>query len=306
MITHYFNLQRALLIRHLQGFGINPIVESISAIGLFTLFSTIFFQRVSYPYYIYALLPMFFVGAFGRQERTDFLKICYNRKQFLIIRSIENVLTALPFSLFLCFKGLFLTSILPLILSFLMVFTNVLKGSSFTIPTPFGKYPFEFTIGFRQSFFVIFGIYALTGIAVYVNNFNLGLFALLSLGLMSAFFYNTTEPLFFVWVDIRDEKRFILNKIKVAILYSTLLSVPITVSLILFQPSEIWMVLGFQVLVYLYVLLGLLGKYAAYPSDLNIKQAFAIGLCYMAPPMLVFIIPVFYKHALGRLKPILK
>lgn len=306
MITHYFNLQRALLIRHLQGFGINPILGFMGAIVLFTIFSILFFQRVGYPHYIYSFLPMFFVGALGRQERTDFLKTCYNKKQFFIIRSLENGLIGLPFCFFLCSKGQFLISLCSLFLSFLMVFTNVFKSSNLTIPTPFGKHPFEFTIGFRQSFFVIFGIYALTGIAVYVNNFNLGLFALLSLGLMSAFFYNTTEPLFFVWVDIRDEKRFILNKIKVAILYSTLLSVPITVSLILFQPSEIWMVLGFQVLVYLYVLLGLLGKYAAYPSDLNIKQAFAIGLCYMAPPMLVFIIPVFYKHALGRLKPILK
>ncbi|MBL7814437.1 MAG: hypothetical protein JNL70_05480 [Saprospiraceae bacterium] len=175
-----------------------------------------------------------------------------------------------------------------------------------TIPTPFGNFPFEFTIGFRKSFVLIIAIYALTGIAIYVGNFNLGLFVLLGVGLLGAFFYNTTEPYFFIWIDSRDEKDFILYKIKVAILYTTLLALPISTALAFSHPHDIWLILGFQILSYLYVVLGLLGKYAAYPSDLNLKQAFAIALCYMAPPVLVFIIPLFYKHALDRLKPILK
>ena len=42
-----------------------------------------------------------------------------------------------------------------------------------TIPTPFSKKPFEFSTGFRRSFFMFPIAYILTFIAIRVDNFNL-------------------------------------------------------------------------------------------------------------------------------------
>ncbi|MCB0664046.1 MAG: hypothetical protein KDC24_14970, partial [Saprospiraceae bacterium] len=64
-------------------------------------------------------------------------------------------------------------------------------------------------------------------------------------------------------------------------------------------------ILGLQALGYLYLGTLILGRYAGYPKEMGIPQALLLGFSVWFPPMLVIIIPIFYKQAVKRLQLIL-
>lgn len=219
---------------------------------------------------------------------------------------IENAILVTPFLIFLLYKEKYFIAIILLALANLLGIINIKNQFNFSIPTPFYKYPFEFTVGFRKTYIIIFLSYILTCIAVIVSNFNLGLFALLLTICLCISFYTKPEPIFYVWIFSSNSKIFLLNKIKIAALYTAIVCFPITATLSIFYVEYIYIICTVQLLGILIVVSSLLGKYVVFPSEINLQQIFAIVLSAIFLPLLLFVIPVFFIQSTKRLSNILK
>ncbi|MEY4927201.1 MAG: hypothetical protein RI894_1637, partial [Bacteroidota bacterium] len=228
--------------------------------------------------------------------------LCYPKSAYFRLRFLENAVLVLPFTFFLLAKQHFLIAFLTPAVAGILATVKLKNGLNFTLPTPFYRYPFEFTVGFRQSFLLIFGIYSVSFIAIAVGNFNLGLVALIALSLVAMTFYFKPEAEFFVWIFADTPQQFVFKKVKTAILYTFILLLPTTIGLSIFYFDQLFIIIGCQFLGILFVILGLLGKYAAFPIEINLPQVFAIGLSLLFPPLLLVFIPLFYRRAVKNLR----
>jgi hypothetical protein len=207
---------------------------------------------------------------------------------------------------FLIFQNKYLASIL-LLLSIVFLTTFDFKNkSNFTIPTPFYKHPFEFTVGFRTNFFIYLFAYFLTFMSITENNFNLGIFSLILALIACLNYYVNSEKEFYVWIFSLTPKEFISYKLKNIVQYSTFLCLPIIVSLSIFFSSKIDIILGFQCLGYLFIFTSMLAKYSVFPEKLNIRFGIVFALTVWLPPLLLLIIPYLYIQSTKKLNEILE
>ncbi|MBS1613925.1 MAG: ABC transporter permease, partial [Bacteroidetes bacterium] len=176
----------------------------------------------------------------------------------------------------------------------------------YTIPTPFGRKPFEFAVGFRSTFALFIIAYAIAGIAAVVVNFNLGIFALLMVFAITLSYYGAPEDEYYVWQHSYSPKAFLFMKYKTAVQYATLLSLPALAILCIVFYTDIHYILLFQLLGYVYIACMIAAKYSAYPSEMNVPQAVLLASAICFPPVLLIVFPYFLSRAMQRLQPILK
>jgi hypothetical protein len=50
----------------------------------------------------------------------------------------------------------------------------------------------------------------------------------------------------------------------------------------------------------------LLGKYAFFPTTMNLPQGLLMAFSFLFPPMLLFLLPYFYRRCIHQLNPILE
>ena len=302
----YFELQYKFGKRQLIDLGLAPAITFPALVIGFFAFSIYLFFRTSLAMYIYPCIALAMVLKLSEQRRNIFLKNLFSAPQYYKLRIIENVLIILPFLLFLLYKNYLLMALALLLAAIALLFFDNAKSLNLTIPTPFFKYPFEFIVGFRKSVVLIVLAYLLIIIAIKYQNFNLGIFSLLLIFLICLSFYGQPEPSFYVWIYRLDAKTFLLNKIKIALLYSSLLCLPATIFLILFFYANAYLVLGFQALGYLYLSTIILAKYSAFPKNINLSQGILLSVSFLFPPLLVGVILFFYLQSIERLKEILE
>ncbi len=291
--------------RKLTDFGLNPIIGFCLLFTGFVGLSIYLFSKTEFAEYVFILIVLNFVSKLSETKRNDFLKYCFSDTEYRKLRLIENFIIILPFITFLVFKQLFLSVFILTILASLMALLNFKSTFNYTIPTLFYKRPFEFTVGFRSTFYLFFFAYFLTFMAIYVGNFNLGIFALLLVFLVSFSFYSKPEDEYYIWSFITTSKGFLFEKIKIGLVYTTVLSIPILIVLGIFFLSEINTLLIFQLLGYVYLVTIILAKYSAYPYAMNLPQGILIGISLLFPPILIAIIPFFYLQSTKRLNDIL-
>lgn len=192
-----------------------------------------------------------------------------------------------------------------------MVFALILssihtdKTLKVTIPTPFYKKPFEFVVGFRNTFFLIPIAYILCYISISVVNFNLGIFSILLLFFIVLPYYSNLENEFYIWSFHHSAKDFLFEKIKTGLWFTSYLILPIFINLSLFFSAEIELLLTFIILGYAYLICFILAKYATYPSEMNIPQGVLIAFSLLFPPLLMGIIPYFYFKSKKQLNTLL-
>lgn len=302
----YFSLQFLRLKRHIDEAGANSIFVLLILPLLFVFGANQLFIRLDYAEYIFCAFALVFVNMNGNAKRNDFLKNSFRLLNYKKIRVIENSLFVTPFVLFLLYQHQFLFSLILIFLSIILSFFNKVNAFNFAIPTPFYRYPFEFIVGFRNTFYVFIMSYTLTIIAVSVDNFNLGIFGLIVSFLTCMSYYSMVEPIFYVWNYSCNPKIFLLKKIEIILLYCLLISLPILILLIVFYPENWWIILIFEVLGLLIVIINMLGKYAYFPSEINIIQALAIIFCVLLPPLMLVVIPYFFTKSSNNLKRLLK
>lgn len=305
-ITQYFSLQLSMFKRHLVEFGINPILGFVIILIAFFGFSLYLFAKTEFANYFYILMALSFVSQYSEINRNDFLKFIYPKQKYFQIRIFENLITIIPFIVFLFYNENFYSLLILIVGSILFSFLQTIKKVTPTIPTPFYRKPFEFIVGFRKSIIAFLFVYFIAAIAVVYHNFNLGIFSLVLVYLLCLTFYIEPEHKFYVWVHKLNANQFLLEKIATAFIFSTLLSLPITFALIIFFPTQVIPVLFCQLLGYCYLSTIIFAKYAAYPKKLNLPNSILVGLSFTMPPLLLVLIPFFYYQSLRRLKEILE
>ena len=306
VLTSYFQLQYKLINRSIKELGLNPIITYIIAITALIGFAIYLFSITEFAPYVLILTCIGLLSKLSQTQRNDFLKMVYTKKIYLTIRFIENTILSLPFILILLVKLSFFPVLIIVVLSIVMTLANFNTSFSVAIPTPFYKRPFEFIVGFRNTFYLFGLAYALTFIAIKVDNFNLGIFSLLLIFLISLTFYSKPENEYFVWSYNLKAKAFIYKKLKTSLIYSTILSLPILGVLIIhFQTNQV-ILIAFELVGYTYLITLVLIKYSAFPNKMSITQGIVVAISLYIPPLLLLIIPYYYIQSAERLKDLLE
>lgn len=305
-MKEYFGLQYRMTNRRFKDTGFEPLfaylILTVGFIGL----SIYLFRKTEFAEYIYLLFALTLIFKLSETRRTEFLKICFGETRLNKIRITENIICSLPFLIFLLYKQLFLSVLLLFVLTTILALVNFRTTLNFTIWTPFSKRPFEFTTGFRNTFYLFLTAYALTVIAVSVNNFNLGVFAMLLVFATTLSYYTKPENEYYVWTYNVDAKEFLFNKIKTAILFSSSLALPIAIVLAIFFHQNIGILLLFFLVGWAFLTCIIVSKYSAYPDEMNITQGILLAFCIWFPPILVVLIPYLFKKSENRLSSLLK
>ena len=305
-MKEYFELQFKMLNRKMIEFGLPLIIGYTLLPFVFILLSNYIFSKTEFASYLYGFIVLGFVSKLSEPKRNDFLKSIFSKRSYLKLRVVENLIYSMPFLFFLAYKGLFISLVVISLLAISITLFNFSTGLNFTIPTPFSKKPFEFTVGFRKTFFVFPIAYFLTYISIKVGNFNLGIFSMLLVGIICFSFYSKIENEYFVWNFNLSSKEFLFEKIKICLVNFTLLTLPIIIALSIFFFSEIDNLIVFFILCYLYLTTIIFAKYSSFPNEMNLTQGILIAGSFMFPPLLFVIIPYFYSRSIERLNTILE
>lgn len=304
-MKYYFSLQYKMLNRKMIDFGLPLIAVYCIVPVIFVFLSYFLFRKTEIAPYIFGAIALGLVSRLGEVKRNDFLKGLFANPAYFKIRLLENGLVILPFMVFLTIQGFYILPLLVLLCAFSLARFTFEAGFSYTIPTPFGRKPFEFLVGFRKTFILFPVAYILCFVAIYVDNFGLGIFAMLCIGLLSISFYSKPENEYFVWSFSLSAKSFLHLKLKACLLNFTLLSSPIIGGLALSFSDQVVVMVAFYGLCLLYLVAFVLAKYSAFPREMSLSQALLIGLCVVFPPFLLIMIPLFYAQSQQKLKAIL-
>lgn len=305
-MKNYFRLQIKITNRKIDHFGLSPFWAYLLVVFLFCLSSFYLFYKLSFAPYIYVLMSISFLSKLSKKKRNEFLKTMSATKKFYVkLRLVENFIISFPFIFFLIYKQEFLFVLLLFFFSILGVFFNVKDNFSFTIPTPFTKKPFEFLVGFRRTFYLIFITYFLVFQSIVAQNFNLGIFSVLLLGVVVLSYYSKIENEFFIWIFRLSPKQFLLQKIKIAIFHFIILILPVFISLGICFSDELFNLALFFLLFCLYLITAIFAKYSNYPNEIHFPSAFFMGISFVIPPLILIAIPFFYNKSEQKLKLIL-
>lgn len=295
-----------MISRMFRDAGVLPIFAYSFLIAGFIAGSFYLFKKTEYAEYFYLLVAVFFVFNFSDEKRNDFLKISFSDDDFRKIRIFENLIVSFPFAIFLCFESFFVTAIILLTLAIFFALVGFRETWSFTLPTPFYKRPFEFTVGFRKSFYLFLAVYFLTFKAASVNNFNLGIILLLFCFAVVLNYYAKPENEYYVWSYSLNARQFLLEKIKIALLFSSFLIFPVVLILGISFYQNAGVLFLFLIIGYAALIAMIAAKYSAYPSEINLHQGFLLAVGILSPPLFLLLIPYFFVQSTKRLKHLLK
>jgi hypothetical protein len=305
-MKEYFELQYKMINRRFKDAGFEPLFAYFTLTVGFVGLSIYIFRKTEFAEYIFMLSALTLIGKLSETRRTEFLKICFGDTKLKKIRVTENLICSFPFLIFLLYKQHFLSVLMLFVLAIILALVNFRTTLNFTIWSPFSKRPFEFITGFRNTFYLFAMAYALTAISVSVNNFNLGVFAMLLVFATTLSYYSKPENEYYVWIYSVNAKEFLFSKIKTAILFSTLLALPIAMVLVSFYSQNIGILSLFFLAGWAFLISIIVSKYSAYPDEMNITHGILLALCIWFPPILVVLIPYLFKKSENRLSSLLK
>jgi hypothetical protein len=304
-MTEHFLLQYRIANRKLAAAGVHPAVGYVLGLAVFVLVAELLFFKTPLAKYALLLAAVSVFLQWSDKNRTDFLRMTFGDATARRIRTAENLLLGLPFFLILVYHGAWAEAGLGVLGSVLLAQVSFQAPQHGVLPTPFRHRPFEFTVGFRTTFFMFPIAYTLTGIAVSVGNLNLGIFALLLVFLVTLTYYTKAEDVFFVWSYSCTPPQFLLGKLRTATCQAGLLVAPIVVGLLVFFPADWGFILTFLLIGYGFLWTMVLAKYAAYPREMNVPEGILFTLAIYFPPLLLALMPFFYYKSVKRLNTLL-
>lgn len=305
-MKYYFSLQYRLISRQLADNGLDPLLLAAIIAVAFTLLSQYILMKASYMSYLYALIPAVLCFTLNGYERNTFLKHTFPNKEYYLIRLSENVLIGLPFAVVLLANGSWLPALLLFVVNSFLLLLNESRKFNLVLPTPFYKYPFEFLVGFRKTVLLLLALYLIGAIAITVNNFNLAVFSLIIIQLSCLFYYTDPEDPYYVWIYSMKSSDFLISKIKTMVLYTTLLSFPVLVALLVAFQDQVLVILLIQLMGYLSILASLLSKYAYFPQRISLPESILFMVSLIFIPLVILFIPYFYSKSQKSLNKLLK
>ncbi|WP_299438140.1 hypothetical protein [uncultured Aquimarina sp.] len=305
-MRYYYQLQYKRIYRIFKDFGTEPFIGYPLIIVLFCWISSSFFDKVLYANYIYVMISIVFAYTLSNTEHARFLKQHFSAINYQKIIVYNNLLKVAPFVMFLIYKMCFIEALLACFLTFSISFANKKNKISITIPTPFGKRPPDFIVGFRKTFWLFLLIYGVAFVTVYKDNFNLGIFSLVSVFFVCSSYYLKPDPKFYIWVHAMNSREFLKHKILIAFRNSFVLALPILITLSIFYLDQWYITLFFLCMGFLYMMMYLLMKYSFQNQGMEMFQGIIGVLCLLFPPIMVIAIPYFYNKAINNLDQLLK
>ena len=301
----YFKLQLVMTNRKIKEAGVNPFIGYLLGLIAFILLSEYIFHKTEFAKYLVILVCLSFQFRLSEKRRVDFLLSTFGDKSKNIIRVLENLIVCIPFISILAYKNFFFEAIILVLCSIAIALFFFRTSLNFSMPTPFSKNPFEFTTGFRRTLLIFPLTYALTVIAINVDNLNLGIFSILLIFLIVLSFYSKPEEEYYVWVHADTPKSFLKKKIMIATKNSFLLTIPISLGLLTFYPAEYDLILLFLLIGILFLWAMILAKYSTFPSEINLPEGIIIAFAISFPSLILLIIPYFYTKSIQNLRLIL-
>jgi hypothetical protein len=304
-MKNYFKLQAKIINRITRDFGLPLVLCYLFLLITFFGGSFYLFSKTEHASYLYLVLATFLLFLLSHKKRNEFLYSCFTKKEYQNIRFIENCLTNLPFSLFLAYKSEWISILILLLLALFLSRFSIKKKLSLTLPTPFSKRPFEFSIGFRRTILFIILAYFLTIMGVLVNNLNLALFGTIALLFIVLSYFSQPEDEFFIWIYNSSPKTFLFQKIRTSLVYGSSLVLPNMLILSITNPKTLPVLGVIWLILLISIVILILAKYAAYPNVIELPQAVNILISVMFPILFLWTIPLFYKQAKEKLTPFL-
>jgi len=302
-MKEYFLLQYRMINRKFVAYGVPILLGYIFLLLGFIWGSEYLFSKTELAKYIYFLLCLFIVSKLNNNDRNDFLKSYF--KEYNKLRIIENCIVIFPFVAYFFYKRILIFIPIVIVIAILMTLVKFKSTFNYIIPTPFNKKPFEFSVGFRKTYYIFPIAYYITYEALIVGNLNLGLFSILLIYAIILSYYSSPENEYYIWSYKLSTKSFLLKKIKIGVYYSTLLSAPVVLALGISFYNEIELVLSFLLIGISLLVTIILAKYSVYPNRINLSEALLISFVLLVPPILIIVIPYFYMQSIKRLKNIL-
>ena len=304
-MKEYFLLQVKRTDRIFREIGINPWIGLLLSILIFALLCELLFYKTSLAKYLLMLTALSALFGLAEKQRTEFLQAVFGDAQYHGIRMVENLIFALPFIVVLIMKTCFVEAVVLSVSAIALVFFTQRYGFNFTLPTPFSHRPFEYSIGFRKTFLFFPIAYALTVIALVVDNMNLGIFSKMLVFLVALTYSSTPEHEYYVWIHSRTPKSFLKFKCLYAMKNASLLAAPILLALSCFYPTQIFIFVALFLIGNLYVLTIVIMKYSAYPHEMNLPEGIVLTCSIFFPPILLLILPFYISKANRKLSPYL-
>lgn len=273
---------------------------------MFVLLSIFLFYKTDFAKWFYLLIAASIFLRLGDKRRRDKLEFIYDKSRLLKIRLIENGMVTIPFLIYLSYAQQFLAILVLLITAVVLALFNSAIAWNSVTPTPFKRLPFEQIVGFRRSFLFVALTYFICLKAIKVQNYNLGLATLIMLFLTIMSFYIKPENKFFVWIFASDSKGFLKRKVVDAVMATSVITVPVLIALFVYFSDNTLITLAVFVIGLIYVISIIVAKYSAFPKEISLPQGTLYALSIWFPPMLLLIIPIFYKQAKRSLEPILE
>lgn len=299
---YYFQLQGKRISRTFSEAGM-PVFLGIPL--LFLLFlggSHYLFLKLEVARFVYTGIGLYLVGGLHSNTHRRFLRSIFPDNNHYKIRMVENLLVGLPFSLYLGFAGYPIWGAGLAVSVLLFVFIPALPSTGKVLPTPFKKVPFENIRGFRMQIGLIVLAYFVCIQGMRVDNFNLSIAMPGFIFLLVMGFYYYQEKPYFVWIYHYQPGQFLQHKIKNACLAAFALNMPLILALLIVWPGQYGIILGMQIVGFMYLAGFVVARYAAFPKEMGVPQGLLFALSVTFPPMLPVVVYIFYKKARKQLK----
>ncbi len=305
-MKNYFLLQLTLLNRRFDTVGIHHTLAWPLCGLLLVVFGELVYTKTRFASSLVLLSAFSFLISIGKRKRNEFLQVLFGDKGSSLIRLIENLLISVPFILLLLWHKSTIEAGILLILAIPLSFFSLDRPTTFTIKTPFYRWPFEFAVGVRNTWYFLPFCFLLMGIGISVNNMNLAIAGGLSPFLLAFTFYIKPEDEFYTWVHSFSPQQFLWHKIKIAVGYMALFLLPTLLCLLVFYPENALNLGLFVLLGFVLLALVILAKYAAYPNEMHLPEIIMLGITIYFPPLILGIGPYFYARAIKKLKLLLQ
>ena len=302
MVIRYFRLQFRLLNRQFNEAGVPAFLWPPAAVAIYVALYFVMKQYPTWGTYAVVLSNFQYLFLLSDFKRNDFLKANCSTGHYYAIRILENLLVSLG-TLALCLLlGHYLLGGFLLVFGAVFLFLPTAAIWRRSMPTPFARKPFEFSIGFRKTWLLLLLLYAIGFVGLGVGNINLALFGLFCICGCSALYYQEPEPLLMHWNQNRRPLPFLRYKMWRGMVQLSMLLTPLLLGLALFHPAELYKGaivwgLGLFLVPFMVCL-----KYAVRPRRFNATEATMVALCVTFYPLILAIIPYYYFKAVANLK----
>lgn len=298
----YFRLQFLIFRRQIEETGLH-FIAGLLILAFIYLF--LFLLIRAYPQYtpilvLYLALSMLY--RLNTQQRVDFLKSTFLKKQYRTVRLLENTLCVLPFIPLLVYSQQWWELLVLLVLPFLFLLDVVRGKVDYTIYTPFKSTAFEFIILFRKFWLFVLLTYIVCVIGLYYENSMLCIMLMVGVVFFAVSAYDLMEEEYVLWNYTLSPKAFIKHKLRVGAVQLSILLAPMLLMVSLFDPGALlWGAVAWAVGVLL-IVLTILMKYSVYPRRVGIVEIVQCIPLAFIPFLIIAFFPFYYRKAAKNLE----